>query len=142
MRRAGTLVVLLAGSIAMAQGPPVISHVGSVKELMLDVIHPSFNDILLVVHRGGPQSEGDWRIVRRGALTLAESGTLLLSRGPTTNDWVKNVNSLVEAGTAAYRSAQAKDATKLAEAAENVDASCTQCHQRYRPDVFPGETAK
>ena len=142
MRPIARLVVLLAGSIVMAQGPPVISPVGSVKELMLDIIHPSLNDILLVVHRGGPQSDEDWRSVRRSALMLAESGNLLISRGPATDAWVKNVKLLVEAGTAAYRSALAKDAKKLAESADNVDTSCTQCHRLYRPDVFPRETTK
>ncbi len=111
------------------------------KQLMTDLIHPASNDILLVVYRGGPKDEKEWAAVRRGALTLAESGSLLMLRGRARDqsDWLQDAKRLVDAGAAAYKAAQAKDAKALAAVADALDASCTTCHKQYRPNVFPRE---
>ena len=152
--------------VAFAQSSPAsLSPAASIKQLMLDVIHPSSNDILLAIYRGGPKDEKEWAAVRRSALTLAESGNLLMlpgrapaqgvpcapaesgnaSRGAplcagSSNDpadWVKDAKLLVDAGGAAYKAAQAKDANALAALAGTIDASCTTCHKRYRTNVLP-----
>ncbi|MGE5327345.1 MAG: hypothetical protein ACM3NO_09925 [Deltaproteobacteria bacterium] len=132
-------VVLLAGSIGFAQSPAVPLPPVSVKQLMLDVIHPSSNDILLAIYRGGPKDEREWASVRRSALTLAESGNLLMLPGRALDqmDWMKDAKLLMDAGSSAYRAAQAKDENALAALAATIDASCTTCHKRYRPNVFP-----
>jgi hypothetical protein len=133
---------------------------------MLDLIHPSSNEILLAIYRGGPNHEEEWAAVRRSALTLTESGNMLMlpGRAPAQRvpcappeksgteshgtpfcasssndqmDWMKETKLLVEAGTAAYKAAQAKDGKALASLAGAVDASCTTCHKQYRPNVFP-----
>ena len=106
---------------------------------MLDLIHPSSNDILLAIYRGGPKDEKEWAAVRRSAVTLAESGNLLMLRGRARDqgDWMKDAKLLVDVGTAAYKAAQAKDGDALAALAGAVDASCTTCHKQYRPNVFP-----
>jgi hypothetical protein len=110
---------------------------------MLDLIHPSSNDILLTIYRGGSpnekKDEKEWAAVRRAALTLAESGNMLMLRGRARDqgDWMKDAQSLVDAGNAAYKAAQAKDAAALAALAGALDASCTTCHKQYRPNVFP-----
>ena len=127
-------------TIAFAQAPsepfpPVVS----VRQLMLDLIHPSSNDILLAIYRGGPKDEKEWAAVRRSAVTLAESGNMLMMRGRARDqgDWMKDAKLLVDAGNSAYKAAQAKDSNALAGLAGSVDASCTTCHKQYRPNVFP-----
>jgi hypothetical protein len=130
-------------AIAFAQAPAEpFPPVTSVKQLMLDLIYPSSNDILLAIYRGGPggpKDDKDWAAVRRGAVTLAESGNLLMMRGRARDqgDWMKDAKLLVDAGNAAYKAAQAKDANALAVLAGALDASCTTCHRQYRPNVFP-----
>src|SRR4029077_13250229 len=135
-----TLVLLLCGIVALAQSPsdPFPSTV-SVKQLMLDLIHPSSNDILFAIYRGGPKDDQEWAAVRRSAVTLAESGNLLMLRGRARDqeDWMKDAKLLVAAGNAAYKAAQAKDGNALAALAGALDASCTNCHKQYRPNVFP-----
>jgi hypothetical protein len=108
---------------------------------MVDLIHPASNDILLFVNRGAPNDEKEWAAVRRSAVTLAESGNLLMLRGRTRDqgDWMKDARMLMDVGTAAYKAAQAKDAKALAALADALDASCTTCHKQYRPNVFPRE---
>ena len=131
-------------TFALAQAPSEpFSPAASVKQLMLDLIHPSSNDILLAIYRGGPpggtRDEKDWAAVRRAALTLAESGNMLMMRGRAREgDWMKDAKLLVDAGNAAYKAAQAKDGNALAALAGAMDASCTTCHKQYRPNVFPG----
>jgi hypothetical protein len=127
---------------AFAQAPSEsFPPVATMKQLMVDLIHPASNDILLLIYRGGPQDEKEWAAVRRGAVTLAESGSLLMMRGRARDQgaWMKDAKMLVDAGTAAYKAAQAKDTKALAAVAEPLDASCTTCHKQYRPDVFPRE---
>ena len=113
--------------------------VATVRQLMLDLIHPSSNEILLAIFRGGPKDEKEWAAVRRSAVTLAESGNLLMMQGRARDqgDWVKDAKLLVDVGNSAYKAAQAKDSDALAALAGAVDASCTTCHKQYRPNVFP-----
>src|SRR5262245_54788934 len=96
-------IALLTAS-AFAQAP-------SMKQLMVDLIHPASNDILLLVARGGPANEKDWAAVRRSSLTLEESATLLTIPGRTRDqgDWIKDAKLLADAGAAAYQAAQSKD---------------------------------
>lgn len=106
---------------------------------MLDLIHPASNDILLSIYRGGPVDEKEWAAVRRSAVTLAESGNLLMLPGRARDqaEWSKDVKMLVDAGNAAYKAAASKDGKALAAVAQPLDASCTTCHKQYRPNVFP-----
>jgi len=132
--------VLFLGVAAFAQAPSQsFPPVASVKQLMLDLIHPSSNDILLAIYRDGPQNESEWAVVRRAAVTLAESGNLLMMPGRARDqmEWMKDAKLLVDAGNAAYSAAQDKDGKALAAVAGALDASCTTCHKRYRPNVFP-----
>jgi cytochrome c556 len=134
----GTL--LLGGTIALAQAPSEpFPPAASVKQLMLDLIHPSSNDILFAIYRGGPKDDAEWAAVRRSAVTLAESGNMLMMRSRARDqvEWMRDVKLLVDAGNAAYKAAQAKDGNALAALAGAVDNSCTTCHKQYRPNVFP-----
>src|SRR4029077_4660935 len=111
--RSGTFVVLiLIATFALAQAPPEsFPPVETMKQLMVELIHPASNDILLFIYRGGPKDEKEWAAVRRGAVTLAESGNLLMMRGRARDqgDWMKDAKLLVDAGNSAYKAAQAKD---------------------------------
>ncbi len=133
MKPASMLLLALTATIAGAQGP-------TLRQLMLDLIHPASNEVLLFVNRGAPKQEADWAPVRRGALALAESGNLLTLPGrvpKNSADWIRDAQALASVGAAAYRAAEAKDFTALAALAEPLDASCTNCHKQFRPNVFP-----
>ena len=124
----------LCFALFMLQAPAATT-----KQLMVDLIHPAANDILLFVTRGASSDEKQWAAVRRSALALAESGNLLMMRGRSMDEaeWMKDAKMLVDAGTAAYKAAQARDAKALAGLTDAIDASCTTCHKQYRPNVFP-----
>ena len=139
-RGCGMLAVvwLLTSTLAAQQAPADgLQPVATMKQLMLDVIHPASNSLLLAINRGGPGDEQAWAEARRSAMTLAESGNLLIMRNRAPA-WVADAKLLIDAGTAAYRAAEAKDRRALAALATRLDASCTTCHTQFRPNVFPG----
>jgi hypothetical protein len=126
-------------AIALLLQSEAFQPVATMKQIMVDIIHPASNEILLFVSRGASQDEKEWDRVRRSAITLAESGNLLMMRGRARDqgEWMKDAKLLVDAGTAAYKAAQDKDTKTLTALAESLDASCTTCHKQYRPNVFP-----
>jgi len=131
-KRTGPTTLLLLTSIALT----VNAQAPTTKQLMLDLIHPSSNDILLAVNRGGPSDDKEWAAIRRSALALAESGNTLTAR-VNSDAWVKAAKLLTDAGSDAYKAAEAKDAKALAAVTARIDASCTNCHKQFRPNVFP-----
>ena len=127
---------VLSATLAAQAPPDALQPVATMKQLMVDVIHPASNSILLLVNRGGPASPNEWAEAKRSAMTLAESGNLLIMRNRTAA-WVADAKLLGEVGITAYRAAEAKDIRALAGLTDRLDASCTTCHKRSRPAVFP-----
>jgi len=115
-----------------AAGPGEV--IDSMSDLMVSMVYPAANNILLSVYRGGPQNDADWENVQRSAVLLAESGNVLLSRGPAGDqgDWAKDAKMLVEAGAAVYRAARAKDTKTLLTTDQAINTSCVTCHKQYR----------
>ena len=139
MHRVGGLLtglLILSGAIAAQAPPDALQPVATMKELMLDVIYPASNSLLLAVNRGGPGDDKGWAEARRSAMTVAESGNLLIMRNRAAA-WVADARLLTDVGTAAYRAAVARDARALAALADRIDTSCTTCHAQFRPTVFP-----
>jgi hypothetical protein len=134
------LIFILTATLSFGQATSgSLPLTATVKQLMQDMIYPASNDMLLLISRGGPKDANEWAAVRRNAMTLAESGNLLMMPGRMRDqgDWVKNVKTLVDVGTSAYKAAEEKSVPALAAIAGPLDASCTSCHKQYRPNVFP-----
>jgi hypothetical protein len=128
--------VFLLSPVLSAQTADTPQPVASMKELMLDIIHPASNALALLVNRGGPGDDNAWAEAKRSALILAESGNLLMMRNRAAT-WTADARELTEAGAAAYKAVEAKDVKALAGVSERIDASCTTCHRHSRPNVFP-----
>lgn len=85
---------------------------------------------------------GGWTAVENAALALSESANLLLIPGRTCStgvsvpmnnpDWPKFVQELRDAGMQAYKAAQSKNQDKMIEASDTLNASCTDCHRKWR----------
>ncbi len=129
---------LLAVGPALAQAPSAsYQPVGTMSELMVSMVYPALNGILLQINRGGPASEAEWTDLRRSAILLAESGNVLTMRSRGA-EWSEASRALVDVGDAAYQAAVAGDVDALAALGQQLDASCVNCHEQYRPDVHPG----
>jgi hypothetical protein len=132
---------LLAGILAFtstlsAQAPSdPLQPVATMKQLMLEVIHPAANNLLFLIHRGGPSHDDEWAEARHSAMTLAESGNLLIMRNRAAN-WIADAKLLTDVGSAAYNAAEARNPKRLESLADRIDASCTTCHKHFRPELF------
>jgi hypothetical protein len=129
---AGLAVVFLAGA-TMAQAPE-FQPVGTVRQIMLDIVAPT-SDVIFKVPNQAPKNDKEWTAVQDSALTLAEAGNLLLmpGRAKDKGDWTKFSKSLISQGTKAFRAANAKDAKSLEDIGNDIDDVCETCHAKYLP---------
>ena len=102
------LTVCLVSLGPAAAQEPSLEAVGTIGELMVDIIYPT-SDELFYVMRAPPTNDYEWNLLRGSALMLAESGNLLMigSRSLDQDDWAKNAKVLVDVGTAAFEAAEA-----------------------------------
>ena len=121
---------------------PAFKPIASVKQLMEATIHPSseivFDAVGTIVSANGveeiaPKNDEEWAMVRRTALTLAESGNLLMigERAKDQGDWIKLSRALVDAGVVAMKAAEARNPEALFEAGGKLFEVCQQCHVQY-----------
>lgn len=125
------LVLFSLGSAAIAQ-QVTFQPVGNVQQIMEAMVIPS-SDALFEAAGEAPTDEKAWTAVRNNAVTLAESGNLLMigSRARDRAAWMQLSRAMVDAGAAALKAADAKDAAALSKAGDRIVASCENCHDRY-----------
>jgi hypothetical protein len=130
-----TLTFLLIAALQQATFQPV----GTMSQLMIDIIYPTSND-LFYIERTPPMTDAEWGAIERSALSLAESGNLLMMPGRARDqgDWIKDSKMLIDAGTKAFKAAKAKDMSAILALNEELVASCTTCHTQYRQNYRRG----
>ncbi len=124
--------LLLSLSNTASAQQSTLKPVATVNQLMKAFIIPS-SDALFQVAMEAPQDDEAWTAVQNSALMLAESGNLLMigDRAKDQGDWIKAAQALTEAGTVAFKAAEAKNVDALIEAGDQVYATCEGCHQQY-----------
>jgi hypothetical protein len=134
----GLVVFLIAAGLmataAMAQAPTTFQPVGNMRQLMIDIIYPT-SDAIFYVDREPPKNQHDWDVLRTDALTLAESGNLLMMEGRARDqkNWIMESKMLADIGGKAYKAAQAKDIDGIRALNDSLNAACVVCHYQYRP---------
>lgn len=133
------IAVVVAGHVA-AQGPraadPAASHpVGSMSELMVDVLYPA-SDAVFYISTRTPATDAEWTELQGKTLMLAESANLLMmpARARDNDRWMTDAKLLLDAGTAAFAAAKKKDVNALVELNDSLYQSCVVCHTHYRPN--------
>lgn len=131
-------ILLLAAACAPR---PEFKPVASVKQLMEATIDPAadvlFEAVGTIITASGveeiaPRNDEEWAKVRHTALTLAESGNLLLVPGRArAGPWIKMSQALVDVGMVAMKAAEAKNPEALFEAGGQVYEVCQRCHNQY-----------
>jgi cytochrome c556 len=139
---AGLLLVALllfghANARAQTGAAGNVQAVGTMSDIMVSMVYPAANSLLLSIYRGGPQDDQEWAAVKHSAVLLAESGSVLLMRGPAggQGDWAQDAKMLVDVGAAAYKAAGSKDANALLAVAQPLNAACATCHKQYRANI-------
>jgi hypothetical protein len=122
-----------------AQAPsaqvPAIKSVGTMSELMLNVIYPT-SDEIFYVSREEKKTEKDWIELKKNALILAESANLLMAdnRARDKDQWMKDAQLLWDVGNKAFIAAKAKDLPALEALNADLYEACQSCHVHYRPN--------
>jgi hypothetical protein len=122
--------------------PPPYKPVTTVLELMESVIAhaaETYWDSVQVtvdetgVHERYPETDEQWESVWAAALSIAESGNLLMMTPRAVDDgaWMQFARSLVDAGVEAAAAAEARDVDRVFAAGEQVYNVCSSCHGRY-----------
>jgi cytochrome c553 len=133
MRTFGLMILLLA-STALAQAP-TFQPVGTTLQLMKAMVIPS-SDIIFKISNDAPKNDKDWAVIQNNALLLAESGNLLMmsGRAKDNGEWMKDSRALVDAGSAAFKAANAKDINALGDISDDILTTCETCHKKYKPE--------
>ena len=108
---------------------------------MLDMIYPTSNAIFYV-QRNPPKDDRDWNTLRATALTLAESGNLLMmdTRARDRGAWIRDAQMLIETGRDAYAAAQAKDLQRHRRPERPPLCRLRNLPQQYRPGYRKDKT--
>ncbi len=128
------LTICLVSVGPAAAQEPSFEPVGTIGELMVDIIYPRSDEIFYVM-RAPPTNDYEWNLLRGSALILAESGNLLMMEGRSIGDdgWMKNAKLLVDVGTAAFEAAEAHDLDAIVALNAELESSCRTCHEQYHP---------
>lgn len=129
----GALMLLSMAAATMAQAP-AYQPVGTVRDLMLDIVAPT-SDVIFKIPNQAPKDDKEWKNVQDSALMLAETGNLLLmpGRAKDNEDWTKFAKSLTDQGAKAFKATNAKDAKSLEDIGNDIDGVCEDCHAKYLP---------
>jgi hypothetical protein len=125
---------------AAGQTPALAGHaVGSMSELMVDVIYPA-SDAVFYISTRTPRDAAEWTELQGKALMLAESANLLMMPGRTRDNerWMNDAKLLLDAGAAAFAAAKNKDVDALVDLNDQLNTSCVTCHQHYRANYGRG----
>jgi hypothetical protein len=137
------LVLFLLAGAALAQAPatpvpspqpPFVKSVGTMSEIMIDIIFPTSNEVFYV-NREPNKTEKDWEDLRNNSLVLAEAANLLMAenRAKDKDRWMKDAQLLWEVGNKAFKAAKAKDLEGLKALNDDLYEACQSCHEHYRP---------
>jgi hypothetical protein len=117
-----------------SQAPALTGHpVGSMSELMVDVIYPA-SDAVFYISTRTPKDAAEWTELQGKTLMLAESANLLMAAGRARDNerWMNDARLLLDAGAAAFAAAKKKDVDALVDLNDQLYTSCVTCHQHYR----------
>jgi hypothetical protein len=138
------LSAALALSCASAEPPSPYKPVASVMELMEGTVQPAaevfWGSVSTTISAAGidekfPKTDEEWEAVWGGAMTIAESGNLLMmpSRVREDAEWTRLSTALVDIGVEAAKAARSRTPETVLEVGEKVYNVCTECHMKFIP---------
>ncbi len=139
---AAAAVLLPLVSCAGEAGGPPFREVAGARLLMASVIEPAADRIwasagtIITAEETielEPQTDEEWLLVRNAAVTVAESGNLLMMdrRKMDDGDWIAWSRQMIDAGDAAMQAADARDVQGVFDSGEQIYFACAGCHAQY-----------
>ena len=138
-----SFVLFLVAGAVLAQAPPAQppaaaptgpKSIGTMSELMLNLIFPTSNEIFYV-GRYEQKSDKDWHDLQNNALMLGEAANILMAdnRARDKDRWMKDAQLLWDVGDKAFKAAKAHDLEALKNLNDDLYEACQLCHVHYRP---------
>ena len=135
-------LLLIAGCAAEPPPGPPLDMRHTTQELMAGMIDASadalWDAVGTVWDENGeqywqPESEEDWLAVTGAAMTLVESGNLLMlgDRVRDEDQWMRFSQEMIDAAAVALEAARARDPDGVFDSGEVVYNSCNNCHSLY-----------
>jgi hypothetical protein len=129
---------LPAGSPENLPAGSLFLPVATVDQIMDAIVVPGSQAIFdAVVYSNGtlvqaPANDDDWFRLRMQALSVAESGNLLVMPTRARDAaWVSLARAMTERAAAVAAAAEAKDLERLLETGSQLYGTCTGCHLKY-----------
>lgn len=131
---AGAVLAQAPSTPAPAAEAPRLKSIGTMSELMLNIIFPTSNEIFYV-GRNEQKSEKDWQDVQNNALMLGEAANILMAenRARDKDRWMKDAKLLWDVGDKAFKAAKVKDLEAIKALNADLYEACQSCHEHYRP---------
>ncbi len=137
-----SLVVALSAGCSHIPKEPPFEPVADINQLMTMMIDPAadavWESVGMILDENGinewyPKTDEEWAVVMNGAITITESGNLLMigNRARDQSTWIRMAQGMVEAGQAALAVAESRDHEALYEVSEQVYSACESCHNLY-----------
>lgn len=106
--------------------------VADIRQLMTAIVIPT-SDALFDVGSKPPKDEKAWAAVEHAAVTLAESGNLLMigDRAKNETEWKNFSRALIDGGQLAIAAAKRKDVDEVLAAGDTIYSTCENCHNKY-----------
>ena len=128
--------------------PPPFNPVADVKLLMEVVVDPAadviWDSVGTIITAAGendrrPRTPEQWAMVRNAAVTLAESGNLLMMapRAYDSDEWMQMSQALVDVGNEALKRADVKNAEGVFERGGEIYDACETRHKLYSYEDAP-----
>ena len=147
--RTSLVVALVGGLLAAACGgpqPPPFKPMTDNKLLMDAVIEPAadriWESVGWVITIDGeqeiqPQNDEEWHEIRNAAITVAESGNLLMMvpRAKDSDEWMRIATGMIDTGMKLAEAADRKDKKALFDVGGELYSVCSNCHMKYSPEV-------
>ena len=137
--------VVLASSCTPAAPPSPYKPVATIEELMEGTVQPAaerfWTSVSTTISAAGieekyPKTDEEWEVVWGGAMTIAESGNLLMMPPRMREDpeWARLSSALVDVGVEAAKAARERNPDSVLEVGEKVYNVCTECHMKFIPE--------
>ena len=125
--------------------PPFDTTV-SVADLMENVMDPPadviWGSVGTIMTKEGtfekvPATDDEWNQVKASAITLVETGNLLMipARSGGDAEWVKLAQAMIEQSKRVIKAAEAHDKDATFNVGADLYDSCVNCHKRFDPAI-------
>jgi hypothetical protein len=146
MMKPAFLALLAAAAVTCsgcAQAAPAGPYkpVATVDEVMDGTIAPAaqifWGSVSTTISAAGvdekyPRTNDDWEAVWGAAMTIAESGNLLMMPSRARDEeWLRLSAALVDVGVEGAKAARSRNPETVLEVGEKIYNVCTECHMKY-----------